>query len=133
LVRGSSPLGVTTYDLKRTSVYIAGFFFSGPDTLSARTPFFALARTRARPRADDHTVLDGIWHVGWIGCPRKAVHREWFGVCRSTLEYYQNIDEDDLRAAGHLVPPGHEEKSWQDEAKENPAGKRLKSPRAAGM
>jgi integrase/recombinase XerD len=50
----------------------------------------------------------------------------------TTLEYYQDVDEDDLRAAGRLVAPGYEEEGWQHEAKENPASKRLKPPRAAG-
>lgn len=51
----------------------------------------------------------------------------------TTLEYYQDVDEDDLRAAGRLVAPGCEDEDWQREAKENPATKRLKPPRAAGL
>jgi transposase len=42
-------------------------------------------RGPGRPRADDHAVLDGIWYVLWTGCQWKAVQREWFGVCSSTL------------------------------------------------
>jgi transposase len=38
-----------------------------------------------RPRADDRAVLNGIWYVMWTGCQWKAVHRDWFGVCSSTL------------------------------------------------
>jgi Transposase DDE domain. len=30
-------------------------------------------------------VLNGIWYVLWTGCQWKAVHRDWFGVCSSTL------------------------------------------------
>ena len=38
-----------------------------------------------RPRADNRAVLNGIWYVLWTGCQWKAVHRDWFGVCSSTL------------------------------------------------
>jgi putative transposase len=38
-----------------------------------------------RPLADDRAVLNGIWYVLWTGCQWKAVSREWFGVCSSTL------------------------------------------------
>jgi transposase len=38
-----------------------------------------------RNRADNHAALDGIWYVLWTGCQWKAVHRDWFGVCSSTL------------------------------------------------
>ena len=38
-----------------------------------------------RPRADDRAVVNGIWYVLWTGCQWKAVHRDWFGVCSSTL------------------------------------------------
>jgi transposase len=38
-----------------------------------------------RPRADDRAVLNGIWYVMWTGCQWKAVRRDWFGVCSSTL------------------------------------------------
>jgi putative transposase len=45
----------------------------------------AKQRGPGRPRADDHAALDGIWYVLWTGCQWKAVHRDWFGVCSSTL------------------------------------------------
>lgn len=38
-----------------------------------------------RKRADNRKVLNGIWYVLWTGCQWKAVHRDWFGVCSSTL------------------------------------------------
>jgi transposase len=38
-----------------------------------------------RKRADNRAVLDGIWYVLWTGCQWKAVHRDWFGVCSTTL------------------------------------------------
>lgn len=38
-----------------------------------------------RKRADNRAVLNGIWYVLWTGCQWKAVHKEWFGVCSSTL------------------------------------------------
>lgn len=41
-----------------------------------------------RPRADVRAILNGIWYVQWTGCQWKAVHRDWFGVCSSTLHQY---------------------------------------------
>jgi putative transposase len=38
-----------------------------------------------RKRADNRAVLNGIWYVVWTGCQWKAVHKDWFGVCSSTL------------------------------------------------
>lgn len=38
-----------------------------------------------RKRAENRRVVNGIWYVLWTGCQWKAVHREWFGVCSSTL------------------------------------------------
>lgn len=38
-----------------------------------------------RPPADNRAVLNGIWYVLWTGCQWKAVHKDWFGVCSSTL------------------------------------------------
>lgn len=38
-----------------------------------------------RKRADNRRVINGIWYVQWTGCQWKAVHRDWFGVCSSTL------------------------------------------------
>lgn len=44
-----------------------------------------------RPRADTRAVLNGIWYVQWTGCQWKAVKKEWFGVCSSTLhDYFQD-------------------------------------------
>lgn len=40
---------------------------------------------RGRPAADNRAVLNGIWYVLWTGCQWKAVHKDWFGVCSSTL------------------------------------------------
>lgn len=42
-------------------------------------------RTVGRPPADDRAVINGIWYVLWTGCQWKAVKREWFGVCSTTL------------------------------------------------
>jgi len=38
-----------------------------------------------RPPADNRAVVNGIWYVQWTGCQWKAIHRDWFGVCSSTL------------------------------------------------
>jgi putative transposase len=38
-----------------------------------------------RPPADDRAVVNGIWYILWTGCQWKAVHKDWFGVCSSTL------------------------------------------------
>jgi transposase len=38
-----------------------------------------------RPPAANRAVLNGIWYVLWTGCQWKAVHKSWFGVCRSVL------------------------------------------------
>lgn len=38
-----------------------------------------------RPAADHRAVLNGIWYVLWTGCQWKAVHKDWFGVCSTTL------------------------------------------------
>jgi putative transposase len=42
-------------------------------------------RGPGRPPADNRAVLHGIWYVLWTGCQWKAVHKDWFGVCSSTL------------------------------------------------
>lgn len=65
--------------------------------------------------------------------PKITQHYLGHGDIHTTLEYYQDVDEDDVRAAGRLAAPGHEEKAWRREAKENPASKRLIPPRAAGL
>jgi transposase len=38
-----------------------------------------------RPAADNRAVMNGIWYILWTGCQWKAVHKDWFGVCSSTL------------------------------------------------
>jgi len=38
-----------------------------------------------RPPADNRAVVNGIWYILWTGCQWKAVHKDWFGVCSSTL------------------------------------------------
>jgi putative transposase len=38
-----------------------------------------------RKRADNRRVINGIWYVLWTGCQWKAVHKDWFGVCSTTL------------------------------------------------
>lgn len=45
----------------------------------------AQQRGPGRPPADNRAVLNGIWYVLWTGCQWKAVHKDWFGVCSSTL------------------------------------------------
>ena len=40
---------------------------------------------RGRKRADNHRVINGIWYVLWTGCQWKAVHKNWFGVCSTTI------------------------------------------------
>jgi len=42
-------------------------------------------RKRGRPRASDRAALNGIWYVLWTGCQWKAVHKDWFGVCSTTI------------------------------------------------
>jgi len=43
---------------------------------------------------------------------------------QTTLEYYQDVDESDLRRAGQLLGPASSD--WREEAKQNPAAKLLK-------
>jgi putative transposase len=38
-----------------------------------------------RPAADSRAALNGIWYILWTGCQWKAVHKDWFGVCSTTL------------------------------------------------
>jgi putative transposase len=38
-----------------------------------------------RKRADPRRVINGIGYVLWTGCQWKAVKREWFGVCSTTI------------------------------------------------
>ena len=38
-----------------------------------------------RKRADNWRVINGIWYVQWTGCQWKAVKKEWFGVCSTTI------------------------------------------------
>ncbi len=34
---------------------------------------------------DNRAVMNGSWYVLWTGCQWKAIRREWFGVCSSTV------------------------------------------------
>jgi putative transposase len=53
-----------------------------------------------RKRADNRAVLNGIWYVLWTGCQWKAVHRDWFGVCSTTLhERFQEWQASGVFAA----------------------------------
>jgi putative transposase len=53
-----------------------------------------------RKRADNRAVLNGIWYVVWTGCQWKAVHKDWFGVCSSTLhERFQEWQRSGVFAA----------------------------------
>jgi len=38
-----------------------------------------------RKPAENRRVVNGIWYVMWTGCQWKAVHRDWFGVCSTTI------------------------------------------------
>lgn len=38
-----------------------------------------------RPRADNRRVLNGIWYVLWSGYQWKAIRKDWFGVCSTTI------------------------------------------------
>lgn len=38
-----------------------------------------------RPAANNRAVLNGLWYILWTGCQWKAIHKDWFGVCSSTL------------------------------------------------
>jgi putative transposase len=42
-------------------------------------------KRRGRKRAEAGRVVNGIWYVLWTGCQWKAVKREWFGVCSTTI------------------------------------------------
>lgn len=42
-------------------------------------------RGPGRPAADRRAMINGIWYVLWTGCQWNAVHRSWFGVCRSVI------------------------------------------------
>jgi site-specific recombinase XerD len=56
--------------------------------------------------------------------PRVAQHYLGHTNIKTTLEYYQDIDESDLRTAGRLL--NWRRAGWQEEAKQNPAAKLLK-------
>lgn len=56
-------------------------------------------RRPGRPPADNRAVLNGIWYVLWTGSQWKAVHKDWFGVCSSTLhERFQRWQRDGVFA-----------------------------------
>ena len=55
--------------------------------------------TVGRPPADDRSVFNGSWSVLWTGCQWKAIQREWFGVCSTTLhERFQQWQRSGLFA-----------------------------------
>jgi len=56
--------------------------------------------------------------------PRVAQHYLGHSNITTTLEYYQDVDESDLRNAGRLL--GRREGTWREEIKQNPAAKLLK-------
>ena len=55
---------------------------------------------RGRKRADNRQVVNGIWYVLWTGCQWKAIHKDWFGVCSSSLhERFQTWQASGVFAA----------------------------------
>jgi len=56
--------------------------------------------------------------------PRIAQHYLGHSNITTTLEYYQDVDESDLRNAGRLLE--NRDGTWQEEIKQNPAAKLLK-------
>jgi transposase len=64
-------------------------YFQVPDALWQRLkkvlPKGPKHKGPGRKRADNRRVINGIWYVLWTGCQWKAVHRNWFGVCSTTL------------------------------------------------
>lgn len=64
-------------------------YFQIPRTLWRRLrrilPKEPARRGPGRKRADHRRVINGLWYVLWTGCQWKAVHRDWFGVCSTTL------------------------------------------------
>jgi len=56
--------------------------------------------------------------------PRIAQHYLGHSNITTTLEYYQDVDESDLRNAGRLLE--NRDGNWQEEIKQNPAAKLLK-------
>lgn len=57
--------------------------------------------------------------------PRIAQHYLGHANIKTTLEYYQDIDDADVKLASKLLEP-RSESDWQEEAKQNPAAKLLK-------
>lgn len=51
-------------------------------------PLLPVGKGIGRPCAEARAVLNGIWDVLWTGCQWKAVQRNWFGVCSSSLHRY---------------------------------------------
>jgi transposase len=41
-----------------------------------------------RHRADDRTLLDGMLHVLWTGCPWRALPREVFGLWQTVYDWF---------------------------------------------
>jgi integrase len=99
-------------DIVRRLCKVAGTRQLGAHSLRHRVGLI-FARRRVAPRITQH----------YLG--HEDIH--------TTLEYYQDVDESDLRAASHWVSPGYEEEDWWQTAKENPAAGRTRPPRAAGL
>ena len=50
-----------------------------------------------RPRINNRSVMNGIWHVLWTGCQWKSIQREWFGVSSSVLhERFQTWQKEGI-------------------------------------
>jgi integrase len=58
--------------------------------------------------------------------PRVTQHYLGHTNIKTTLEYYQDVDESDLRNASHLLQFNGQELDWREEVKKNPAAKLLK-------
>jgi len=63
--------------------------------------------------------------------PRLTQHYLGHTNIKTTLEYYQDIDDDDIKLAGKLLEPRPEE-DWREETKQNPAAKLLKPRTGSG-
>lgn len=59
--------------------------------------------------------------------PRVAQHYLGHANVTTTLEYYQDVDESDLRNAGRLL--SRRRSTWQEDIKQNPAARLIKKPR----
>jgi len=59
--------------------------------------------------------------------PRIAQHYLGHANVSTTLEYYQDVDESDLRNAGRLLSTRRS--TWQEDIKQNPAARLITKPR----